>query len=495
MVNIIVIAAFNLQNGKLGIGYDNQLPWNCPEDLEHFKKTTLNKTVIMGRKTYESIGHSLPSRRNIVLTKNSKFKPLTTAGFQDITIYNSIYPLLFDLKQTHSSENPVYVIGGADIYNQFMNVHGIVNTIILTEIIGSDIKCDTFFPMIPWNFFLYEYTKTNVSKSKKIKYRIMHYTNKKVNSNESQLYDLNFKNQHLDYTSSEYEYLNLIRKVSNKGNIRKDRSGVGTISLFGEQMKFDISATVPLLTTKLVSSSTVIEELLWMLRGSVDSSELSKKGIKIWNGHTSREYLDSQGFNDYPEGQLLYGYGHQIRNAGGDTIKCNNCDFMQDIKGFDQLKYIENKLKTDPFSRRIIWNLWTANQIDKMPLVCCHYSFQLYVEEENNIKYLSGIVSLRSNDLFLGSPYNIFAYTVLIYILSKKCNMVPKELIINIGDSHIYNNHVNQITEQLSRVPGCQPVLVVNDSIKNKDYSEITLDDFEIINYFHHPKIYGKMAI
>ena len=258
-----------------------------------------------------------------------------------------------------------------------------------------------------------------------------------------------------------------------------------------ETIRFDISHSIPVLTTKKVPWKMAVEELLWMLSGSTDTKELEKKGINIWKGNTSKEFLKNQGL-DYPEGQLYYGYGHQIRNAGG-TINEKDGTLLE--KGFDQLMYIENELKTNPFSRRILWNLWTANQIDKMPLPPCHVMIEFYVEQINDVKYLSGMVMFRSNDNFLGLSWNIIFYSTLIYILAVKCGMSPKELIINIGDAHIYSNHVNQVTEQLTRTVKSQPVLKVNKDIKNKDYKDITIDDFELIGYYPHPRIKAPMAI
>ena len=335
-----------------------------------------------------------------------------------------------------------------------------------------------------------------MSKNCFFNYRFLFFTNIKKTVSEEKLYDYTYQNTS-NWKTSEFEYTTLIKKVSNKGCVRDDRSGTGTVSLFGETMKFDIKTFVPLLTTKSVPWKMAIEELLWMLRGSTDSKELEAKGIKIWKGHTSTEFLKSRGL-DYPEGSLKFGYGHQMRNAGGDTINCKNCGEINTIEGFDQLKYIEHQLKTDPFSRRILWNLWTANQIDKMPLPPCHLQVQFYVEEScipGTSNWLSGMVYLRSNDLFLGSPFNIFAYTVLIYILAKKCNLVPKELTVVIGDAHIYSNHLNQITEQLSRTECSQPILTVSNDIIDLDWGDITIEYFELIGYYPHPRIAGMMAI
>lgn len=503
MGKIILIAAVTkCKDSKLGIGFENKLPWQVPEDLEFFKNTTINKIVVMGRKTYNSIGGPLKNRLNIVLSQNTNFNPINP----DVLVYNSIYKLINDLAKMENKE--IYVIGGQEIYNQFIQITGLVHSIILTEISpinktnnkinGNPIECDTFFPEIPCNFLLSDYSLDTLSSNLNYKFKIMKFVNKNFDSgssgNKSILLDLNYK-INPEYITNEVEYINLVKLIMNNGNIRNDRSGVGTISKFGCQLKFDISQTVPLLTTKRVAWKTAIEEMLWMLRGSTDSLELEKKGIKIWKGHTSREFLDKSGFSSYKEGQLPYGYGHQIRNAGGDTFKCKECNTENEIEGFDQLQFILNELKVNPFSRRIKWELWTSNQVCKTQLPPCHSTLQFYVEEINHIKYLSASVAMRSNDIACGNPFNIFAYSVLVYIIAMKVDMIPKELIFNLGDAHIYNNHLNKITEQISRNIRSQPVLHLNKDIKTKDFNEITIDDFEIIGYFPHPTIKYEMAI
>lgn len=481
---VLIGAGYKCKNDKLGIGYNNTLPWKCPEDLVHFKELTKDNIIIMGRKTFQSIGSKpLKDRLNIVLTKDS-YDIINNEI--NLEFYNSIDKLNSFIKNT---EKTVYVIGGNEIYNLFIDMDNI-DSIILTEIFSEEeIKCDTYFPDIPWNYFLSEYTEKKQSVTKGISYRIMFYINKNI-ENPEPLFDIQYKQQK-KYKSSEFEYLNVIKDVLRNGNVRPDRTGVGTVSLFGKTMRFDIFHSIPVLTTKKVPWKMAIEELLWMLSGSTDTKILEQKGINIWKGNTSKEFLKARGL-DYPEGQLYYGYGHQIRNAGGII---NEKDGTLIEKGFDQLMYVENELKTNPFSRRILWNLWTAKQIDKMPLAPCHYALQVYVEEINNIKYLSGMLSQRSQDEFIGCPWNIIFYSTLIYILAIKCDMIPKELIINIGDAHIYSNHVNQVTEQLSRSVKSQPVLKVNKDIKNKDYKDITIEDFDLIGYYPHPRIKAPMAI
>lgn len=492
MVKIILISAFTkTKNGKLGIGFEGKLPWNVPEDLTHFKKLTNNKTVIMGRKTYESIGKPLPNRTNIVITRDKHY-------YKENVITCNNFKELIDKYNKDTSNKEIYIIGGQDIYEEVLNYSNVVNSVILTEIKrngnmykNTSINCDRFFPLLDNNFILQNYTQYQTSENEMYSYRFLNYENTYNNNN---IFNTNYLTKNY---CNESVYTNLIKNVLSFGNKRQDRSGVGTISSFGNLLKFDISETVPLLTTKRVAWKTAIEEMLWMLSGSTDSKVLEKKGINIWKGHTSREFLDKQGFTYYKEGTLPYGYGHQIRNAGGDTDTCSNCNEVINIGGVDQLFYIESELKVNPFSRRILWNLWTANQMNKVPLVPCHIMIQFYVtqDENNNQKYLSAMVTMRSNDLGCGNPFNIFNYTAFVYMMAMKCDMKPKELVFSIGDAHIYTNHIKELKEQIERPILSAPKLHLDPSIKYTSWSKITIDQFDIIGYMHHPSIKFHMNV
>ena len=294
-------------------------------------------------------------------------------------------------------------------------------------------------------------------------------------------------------TYPEEDYLRVARRVLEFGKPRGDRTGTGTISLFGEQMRFDISKSVPLLTTKFVSWKTVIKELLWMCRGDTDAGILQQQGVRIWDGNSTRAFLDSRGLHDLPEGDIGGGYGHVWRHCGAQYKTCKD-DYTG--QGVDQLAAVEESLKNDPMSRRHFMTAWYPPGLERMALPPCHLSVQFYVEiDENNNKHLSAHMYQRSIDTFLGSPYNIFSYTVLTYILAKRCGMAPKELIISMGDTHIYNDHVECMKEQLSRTVLPPPQLVLDNSIATKDWNEITLDDFSLVDYQYHPTIKAKMSV
>jgi thymidylate synthase len=291
----------------------------------------------------------------------------------------------------------------------------------------------------------------------------------------------------------EHAYLQLLDKVLKNGKLRNDRTGTGTLSLFGEQMRFDISESIPVLTTKFVPWKSCIKELLWFLKGQTDVSILQQQGVRIWDGNSSRDFLDKRGLSHLPEGDIGAGYSFQWRHCGAEYKTCKD-DYTG--KGFDQIQFILNELRTNPESRRLYMTSWNAADIDKMALPPCHLSAQFYVDfDEDGTKHLSCQMYQRSVDTFLGCPWNIMSYSVLTYILAKMTGMKPRELIMCLGDTHIYSNHIAQVKEQLTREPYPFPRLVLSDAVSNKCVDNLDLDDFQLEGYKYHPAIKATMAI
>lgn len=495
MINII--ACVTNYKSKLAIGYNGNLIFNLVNDMKFFKNITSNSLcmhsgidkniVLMGRKTFLSIGRHLKNRINIVLTRDKHL--IESAPIpKNLKLTESIY--FTDLKtfeKLYKKLNPnVFVIGGSDIYNYFIEKADKLFITQVQDASGKDIKFrkgkepDTFM-----NHFT-NYTLTGYSEkynstydTTPISYRILYY-------HKSNL------------LSEEHKYLNLMKDILENGNSREDRTGTGTLSIFGTQMRFDISKHIPLLTTKRVPFKTIIEELLWFCRGDTDAKILQKKGIKIWDGNTSRDFLDKRGLQHYPEGIIGPQYGFLWRHFGA-TYSTEFADTSQIdtslIGGIDQLKYVEDLLENDPFSRRIIISAWNPSQLHEQALPSCHFLIQFYVTEENNQRYLSCMFTCRSNDFDTASTWNVNCYCLLTYILAAKHNMKPKELIYSCGDTHIYKNHIDQVKEQLTRTPRPFPKVKLSESIKTKDWKDITVEDFELIGYFSHPGIKIEMAI
>lgn len=293
------------------------------------------------------------------------------------------------------------------------------------------------------------------------------------------------------------QYNDLIQHILENGIEQEDRTGVGTLSVFGYQMRFNLQEGFPAITTKKLAWKSVVGELLWFLEGSSDErrlveltyakdrTELVGKNT-IWTANA-----DNQGKNLGYENHDLYKglgpvYGHQLRNFDGDD----------DRKGTDQITWLLNELKTNSESRRLVLSQWNINQLPEMALPPCHYTFQFYVRNGK----LSGMLTMRSNDVFLGAPFNVASYALLIHMFAKEVGLDVGELVYSIGDAHIYLNHMDQVKEQLSRTEYPLPTLNIDSQFDLVDRleNEFELDDvnlFTLENYQHHPAIKGIMAV
>ncbi|XP_048269195.1 thymidylate synthase isoform X1 [Bombus terrestris] len=285
----------------------------------------------------------------------------------------------------------------------------------------------------------------------------------------------------------EYQYLNLIKKIIKEGTRKDDRTGVGTLSIFGTQMRFNLRDNVfPLLTTKRVFWRGVVEELLWFIRGSTNAKELSQKDVHIWDANSSREFLDSCGFTNRKEGDLGPVYGFQWRHYGA---KYQNMDTDYSGQGIDQLKQIIDKIQHSPNDRRIIMSAWNPGDISEMALPPCHCLVQFYV----NNGELSCQLYQRSADMGLGVPFNIASYSLLTYMLAHISNLKPGEFIHTMGDCHVYLNHISALEEQTKRVPKPFPYLKIVRNVENIE--DFTADDIELIGYNPHTKLSMPMAV
>lgn len=284
----------------------------------------------------------------------------------------------------------------------------------------------------------------------------------------------------------EFEYLNLCRKILEQGKQKGDRTGTGTRSIFGAQMRFNLRDSFPLLTTKRVFWRGVLEELLWFIRGSTSAKELAEKKVHIWDANGSREFLDKSGFQDREEGDLGPVYGFQWRHFGAE-YKDMHSDYTG--QGVDQLAEVIETIKTNPNSRRIIMCAWNAKDISKMALPPCHTMCQFYVCDGE----LSCQLYQRSADMGLGVPFNIASYSLLTYMIAHVTGLKPGDFVHTIGDAHVYLNHIEPIEEQLKREPKPFPTLNIKRQVSCID--DFKYEDFEIKNYHPHGKIAMKMAV
>lgn len=262
------------------------------------------------------------------------------------------------------------------------------------------------------------------------------------------------------------QYLDLCQYVLENGTLKEDRTGTGTISTFGYQMRFNLSEGLPLLTTKKLHIKSIIHELLWFLNGDTNIKYLQENGVRIWN-----EWADE-------EGNLGPVYGHQWRSwtgADGETV--------------DQISVLIDQIKNNPDSRRLLVNAWNVGDIDKMALPPCHCLFQFYVADGK----LSCQLYQRSADLFLGVPFNIASYAILTYMIAHVCDLEPGEFIHTFGDVHIYQNHLDQVKLQMERDVRPLPKLVINQDVK--DIFNFKFEDFSLENYDPHPHIKGVVSV
>lgn len=287
---------------------------------------------------------------------------------------------------------------------------------------------------------------------------------------------------------NEKGYIENLRNILENGETRKDRTGTGTVSLFAPpSVKYELTDSFPLLTTKRVAWKSCLKELLWFIAGDTDAKTLQKQGVKIWDGNTSREYLDSVGLTDFPEGSLGYGYGFQWRNFNGE-MNLHTKEITK--KGVDQLQNCIDLIRSNPTSRRIYMTAWNPSQLHLMALPPCHVSVQFYVR---NNEYLDSCLYQRSTDSFLGEPFNLASYGMLTCMIAKITNLKPGVFTHAKGDSHIYLDHIPQVKEQINREIREPPKLVIQGDQKEIDHFKF--EDFSFENYNPHPSIKAKMSV
>ena len=291
--------------------------------------------------------------------------------------------------------------------------------------------------------------------------------------------------------NEEEEYLKTMKNILCNGFDRIDRTLVGSYFLPGICLKFDISKNFPISTTKKIVLRWIFEELKLYLTGKTDSKILSMQGINIWEGNTSREFLDKRGLTHYPEGDMGETYGFNYRHFGGNYIDCHT-EYDETV-GYDQVENVIHLLKTDPTSRRIIINLWNPATQNKAALPSCLFYYQFCVDTTKN--QLHCIIHLRSSDYFLANNWNTCTGTLLTYMLCnlEGINLTPGTLTVMVSDAHIYKTHINQVCQNLIRQPYPYPILKIKE--KKQNLTDFTFKDLELIGYKSHPAIRAEMAI
>jgi thymidylate synthase len=296
-------------------------------------------------------------------------------------------------------------------------------------------------------------------------------------------------------------YLSALKTILEHGELRQTRNAE-TISLFHIDMGFNLRDEFPLLTTKRVYWKGVVEELLWFLRADTDANHLSERGVHIWDGNTTREYLDGIGLNQYRDGECGPIYGYQWRSFNKPYVPFNVREESTDqthaqvasikkTSKTDQLQTIIDELKSNPSSRRLFMSAWNPAQMDEMCLPPCHVSYQFYVSKDGG---LSCHMTQRSGDFFLGLAFNIGSCALLTYILAHMTGYKPDKLFITVGDAHIYKDHIDAVREQLTRTPYAMPKLRWKITEPRENIEDYRADDFEIEGYQCHAAIKAKMV-
>ena len=468
---------------KHGIGKDNDMPWKLPKELSYFKKITTHSTnpllknvVIMGRKTWDSIPHKyrpLEDRINIVLTRNKdtdkNTDKITNKGVLFCDSIESTLELLEKLG--HINKDNIFIIGGTSIYKETINK---CHKLYITEIY-KDYSCDTFFPIIPNDFKL-----TTVSKfieDNGVYFRHLVYSN-------------NIRVEEEWKNKEEEAYLDCMRKIMLTGIQKIDRTQVGTLSIFGDMFKYDLRDTFPALTTRRQFLRGIFEELKFYMIGKTDNKILNDKNVTIWNGNTTRDFLDKRGLNHYPEGDMGETYGFNFRHYGAEYKTCKD-DYTN--KGFDQLTYALNLIKTNPTSRRIIIDIWNCSTLDKAALPPCLCKYQFNVNTETN--ELDLIIYLRSSDFFLANNWNVCTGAFLVHMICnlRDINLTPGILTAVTADTHLYLNHLEQVKKNLERTPKPFPKLIIKE--KKDKLEDFNFEEMTFLGYTPDKSISANMAV
>ena len=434
-----------------GIGFQGRIPWKSPEDLQNFRRVTTNNCVIMGRKTYESIGKPLSNRTNIVVSSRNFDE-------KDLIVVKSVEDGITVAKTINSEY--LWVCGGATIYDYFMK-NFVIDGIWMTEV--PECECDSF-------------VETNISE-----YLTMYDYHRLF---QPKLFDGKFILNVFginNYRTVDDDYLDLVDRLIKNGDRRETRNGI-TYSIFSEKLTIDLTKGFPLLTTKKVFFKGIVRELLWFIRGETDSKILEEKGVNIWKSNTSVKFLRHNGL-PYEEGKGGPIYGFQWRRFGEKykySIDGKEMETAGLEKGFDQLQFIIDEIRTNPHSRRMLLTGWNPNQLDQMCLPPCHVSYQFYVQ--NGV--LSCQMYQRSADVFLGLPFNIGSVALLTHLLAKVTHLRVGKVHVCLGNAHIYEEHFSAVQEQMERrqhrylLPDLE-ILRRLEKIEDYEFGDIHLKNYE----------------
>lgn len=441
-----------------GISREGELPWNNQADMRFFRETTVGRgrnAVIMGRKTYESI----PAEVRPLAKRSCHIISSTWSqeSHPDIRVHPSLMDGLIYIGSSRKKYNDVFVIGGETIYHQVMDRFlYLCDKIYLTKF-KINFNCDKFFPVDPESMNN-RFTDSEFQTSSKTRDYTRFY------------YSPNLHHQ-------EYKYLNLLKDILQHGEQSSDVTGASTQYLLGKQLRFNITEKLPILTTNKINYTNLISELLFFISGKTDTKPLEKEGITQWKNYTSRKFLDDKAL-EWKEGDMGPHVGFQWRHWNAAYTGC-----LGEYKdqGIDQLENVIRDIVDDPYSRRHFVSSWNVEQLDKIVSPPTQYGYQFKVSGDR--RYLDCLVILRSGDMFLEVPRHITQYAILMYIVAQLCNLKPRELILNINDAYIYNNHVTKVEKLVNRTPRPWPVLKFKNADNILNIDKIKQDDIIVDGY------------
>lgn len=520
MVTIIVAVGSYVDGKGYPIGRGGETPWHNKKDLKWFKDTTTGNVVIMGRKTFEAIGHPLPNRINIVVSSR-----------EDLWVENSNFRVCKTLesaiKFAKTFDKEIFIIGGASIYEYALK-NNLADRVLIDVLAEKVEDADAYFPSVITNP---EWEEVGAP----------------VEIEPGKAYALEYvkargKNNHVDD-----QYLALINNIIENGTEKDTRAGK-TRSIFGVQMRFNLKEGLPMLTTKKMFAKGVIHELLWFLNGDTNIKYLVDNGVHIWDDDAYRYYLtlvdkhneatqtepehdwfkrsaiaplskaeflenvkagakmwivvdkgayimsfQPNAFEyEYQFGDLGPVYGHQWRHWGAHYYSVRLYG-----GGFDQVQDVIEKLRNNPDDRRIMISAWNVGDIGNMALPPCHYGCQFYAKKlENGKRELSCIWNQRSVDSLLGLPFNILSYAILTHIIAQCCDMEVGELIFNGGDVHVYENQIEEYERsQKNNNPHMYALPTLKLNPEKKEIDDFKYEDVKIEGYESYPKISYPLSV
>ena len=480
-----------------GISKQNNIPWRLKEDSNFFNDVTKRQyeknklnAVIMGKNTWKALPDTfrgLKDRVSIIVSSSMTSEELDNDNITKSESY-VVKSLSEGIELCNKLDlGKVFIGGGSSIYKEALEQINI-DEIYLTQIKGN-FDCDNKFPIHSLNPIFHQY-KEYSAKTFNI---TDHNTKNIIETKFTKFYKGEIPLQ-LGQNKEEQQYLDLLEDIIKTGHFRQTRNSK-TWSKFGKTLEFDLSKGVPILTTKKVFFRGVCEELMFFLRGDTNAKHLSDKGVKIWDANTSREFLDSVGLNHYDEGDMGCMYGNRWLHFGEEYKGMN----YNHKGGFNQIEYCLNLLKTDPFSRRILMSTYDAANAKHGVLFPCHSIVNQWYVEDNN--HLSLSCYNRSQDVFLGNPFNIVMSSLLLHFFCEVLNndvtytgpkFIPGRLIMNLGDVHIYEDHYEQCVRQTLRDSYAFPQLIIKRKVT--DLTDFKFEDLELVDYESYPNIIAKMV-